>query len=100
MGKQVVHHIHAGCAGRVDPDRAVVLGGVVTRVLERVPCGLQEHPMLRIHHPGCLRWHSKEFGVEFVDPVDQRRATDVQRIRQGLLGDPGGRQLALGQRDD
>ena len=53
------------------------VGGVVAGVFERVPRGLQEQPVLRVHHPRGLRRHPEEVRVELVDSVDQRRAPDV-----------------------
>ena len=36
--------------------------------------------MLRIHHPRGLRRETEELGVEFVDPIQEWRALDIQRI--------------------
>ena len=78
---QVVHQVAAGGAAGEDADRSVVGGGVVPGILEGVPGGLQEQPLLRVHHPGGVRGHPEVLRVELVDPVEHRPRAGRRRGR-------------------
>ena len=100
MGHQVVHQIAAGGAAGERTDRPVVAVRVVPGILEGVPCGLQEKPLLRVHHAGGVRVHPEVFGVELVDPVEQRCAPHVGRVGECRGADSGGGECLLGKRLD
>ena len=100
MRHEVVHQVTAGGAAGEHTDRPVVAVGVVPGVLEGVPGGLQEQPLLRIHHAGGVGVDPEVLGVELVDTVEQGRAPDVGRVRQRRGADSRGGERLLGQRLD
>ena len=97
---QVVHQVAAGGTGGEDADRSVEGGGIVPGILEGVPRGLQEQPLLRVHHPSGVRGHPEVFRVELLDPVEPGRAPNVGRIGQRLRTDSGGGKCLLGECGD
>ena len=70
------------------PDRLVAVRRVVAGVLQRMPGGLQEQPVLRVKHPGGLRSETEEVGVELLDPGQQCGPADIGAVGQGLLPTP------------
>ena len=99
LGHQVVEQVAAGRAGSENTDRTVVGGGVVTGILERVPGGLEEESLLRIHHAGGDRRHPEEFSIELLDSVEQSGPSDIGGISQRFGRDTRGGQGLLGQGD-
>ena len=97
---QVVHQVAAGGAAGENADRSVVAGGVISGVFEGMPGGLQEQPLLRVHHPRGVRGDPEVFGVELVDPVEHGRTADVGGIGERLGTDSGGGECLLGQCGD
>ena len=82
MRYQVVHQVTAGGAAGEDTDRSVVVRGVVPGILKSVPGGLQEQPLLGVHHSRGVRVDPEVLRVELLNPLQQWCAPDVGGISQ------------------
>ncbi len=70
-------------------DRPVVISGVVARILECLPRGFQEQPVLGIGEGGVARRETEEGSVEHVDVAEQRGGVHVPGKAGDLIRYPG-----------
>ncbi|RGC69081.1 hypothetical protein C5N14_09970 [Micromonospora sp. MW-13] len=98
--RRIVHEVEqevpVGGAGRVDADQPGEPRRVVPGVLQGLPRGLQEQPVLRVGAGGLLRAEAEEVGVEVGHVVEPAGGPDVPGVAEQPWADAQGRQLLVG----
>ncbi|SKZ37848.1 Uncharacterised protein [Mycobacteroides abscessus subsp. abscessus] len=100
MRHQVVKQVTARRAGAEHTDVHIDVGGVVAGVLECVPSGLQEQPMLRVEGARRVRGEAEELGIELVDPVHRGSPAHIVAVLQRGVADACCAKITFIERDD
>jgi hypothetical protein len=96
-GEQVVRQVGVVTEPANTPMGRAKRDGV-PGVLERLPCRLEEVPVLRVHDGGFVRAHAEEAGVEALHVVERRAAAHIVRVGQQCEGTPASRSSSSSRR--
>jgi hypothetical protein len=97
---EVEVEVAAHAAAREDADPTPEAFGRVAGIFQGFPGDFQELTVLRVKDCSLFRGEAEEFGIEAVEPFQQRRRRDVVRVAQGGGAFARGKDFLLAQPPD